>query len=117
MPLRSQFASREEYNNYFRKYRKENLIKMRKYQREYNRKWRVENGYHNEKKWKDRNPLKVRVENLTRYAIKIGLLKRLPCEKCGNERSQAHHDDYTKPLAIIWLCRPHHLALHNKARE
>jgi hypothetical protein len=40
-----------------------------------------------------------------------GLLVPKPCEKCG-ESAQKHHDDYRKPLAVRWLCRPCHLELH-----
>lgn len=50
----------------------------------------------------------------TRQAIKNGTLKRLPCEVCGDEKSQAHHTDYTKHLEIKWLCRKHHMILHRK---
>jgi hypothetical protein len=41
-------------------------------------------------------------------AIKKGKLIRLPCEKCGNPKSQAHHEDYSKPLKVMWLCPMHH---------
>lgn len=53
---------------------------------------------------------KVRV--LTNTAIKIGKLIRQPCEKCGDPASQAHHDDYDKPLEVRWLCFMHHRMEH-----
>src|SRR5260221_390749 len=43
-----------------------------------------------------------------------GKLIRQPCEKCGDLFAEKHHDDYTKPLAVKWLCRSCHLALHRK---
>lgn len=39
-------------------------------------------------------------------------LQQLSCEVCGDENSQMHHPDYTKPLAVVWLCRGCHLGLH-----
>lgn len=50
--------------------------------------------------------------NAVRDALRRGRLVRLPCEECGNPKTDAHHDDYTKPLAVRWLCRSHHLRLH-----
>ena len=41
--------------------------------------------------------------------IKYGRLVRKPCEVCGLLKSEAHHDDYTKPLDVRWLCRSHHM--------
>lgn len=36
-----------------------------------------------------------------------GEIERLPCQVCGGEASQAHHDDYTRPLDVMWLCASH----------
>lgn len=46
-------------------------------------------------------------------ALEYGKLYRKPCEKCGSDNDiQAHHDDYSKPLEVRWLCRMHHLEHH-----
>lgn len=47
-------------------------------------------------------------------AIRDGRLIKQACEVCGNEKSQAHHDDYRRPLVVRWLCRKHHLEHHGK---
>lgn len=52
----------------------------------------------------------------TRNAIRRGDLVRKPCEVCGHEPAQAHHDDYSKPLDIRWLCPVHHHEHHSKAQ-
>jgi ribosomal protein S27AE len=49
-----------------------------------------------------------------RRALLAGRLKRRPCEVCGETRVDAHHDDYTKPLDVRWLCRRHHFEHHSK---
>lgn len=41
-----------------------------------------------------------------------GQIKQSPCEKCGSADSQKHHQDYSKPLEVIWLCRDCHKAIH-----
>jgi len=54
------------------------------------------------------SPIKVKAWNAVSNAIRDKKLKRLPCEVCGNEKSQAHHDDYSNPLDVHWLCFKHH---------
>src|ERR1700691_863231 len=34
-----------------------------------------------------------------------GKLKPKPCEFCGARKAQKYHDDYTKPLAVTWICK------------
>ncbi len=46
--------------------------------------------------------------------IKYGLLSKKPCFGCGNIKVQAHHEDYSKPLEIIWLCTSCHGIRHRK---
>lgn len=45
--------------------------------------------------------------------IRRGVIKRLPCLFCGNPESEGYHRDYSKPLEVTWLCREHHLVLHD----
>lgn len=45
-------------------------------------------------------------------AIKSGRLTRQSCSGCGSARAQAHHDDYSKPLDVLWLCTVCHAAKH-----
>lgn len=50
-------------------------------------------------------------------AVRDGRLKKLPCEKCGRTPAQAHHDDYSKPLSVRWLCIKHHSEFHINQRD
>lgn len=55
-----------------------------------------------------RNPIKAKAWNAVSNAIRDKRLVRLPCQVCGDPKSQAHHPDYSKPLAVEWLCFKHH---------
>lgn len=46
------------------------------------------------------------------HAIRDGKLTRQPCEICGEEPAEAHHDDYNFPLKIRWLCKNCHAEWH-----
>lgn len=46
-------------------------------------------------------------------ALRAGKIVWQPCEVCGcAEFVHAHHDDYTKPLDVVWLCARHHAERH-----
>jgi hypothetical protein len=57
------------------------------------------------------HPLSVeqkRKDNCRSYAqvyLKRGKIQRLPCVTCASSAAQMHHEDYTKPLVIVWMCR------------
>lgn len=57
-----------------------------------------------------------RAQHIVEYEIRTGRLIPQPCEVCG-EKAEAHHDDYSKPLDVRWLCRIHHCALHVAQRD
>ena len=52
-----------------------------------------------------------------RRAVASGALVRNPCEVCGNPKAQGHHDDYSKPLVVRWLCASHHREHHANIGE
>lgn len=56
---------------------------------------------------------KTSARNKVNHAIKAGKLKRMPCEKCDTNKTEAHHDDYSKPLEVTWLCVACHNIFHN----
>lgn len=42
--------------------------------------------------------------------IKRGCIQKGPCIFCHTtENIEAYHEDYSKPLQVIWICRPHHV--------
>ena len=55
-----------------------------------------------------------RVHGIVTKAIARGRLIREPCEICGANDTEAHHDDYNKPLSVRWLCPAHHREWHSR---
>ena len=60
------------------------------------------------------SPEKNKAREAISNALRDGRVVKSPCEVCGNEESQAHHEDYSKPLEVQWLCRSCHLKIHGK---
>lgn len=57
-------------------------------------------------------PEKWKARDKVYREVKKGNLIKLPCEVCSDKKAQAHHEDYSKPLDIKWLCFKHHFQLH-----
>lgn len=50
--------------------------------------------------------------------VRAGRLIRQPCEVCGStHRVEGHHEDYSRPLDIRWLCQRHHKQRHVELRH
>lgn len=64
-------------------------------------------------RFRERNPIKRSAHIAVGNAIRDGVLVRKPCEVCG-AKGQAHHDDYSKPLEVRWLCQTHHSEWHKR---
>jgi hypothetical protein len=51
-------------------------------------------------------------------SAKAQKLELQPCEICGKtEDIERHHEDYSKPLEVRWLCKSHHLDIHRIFRS
>lgn len=66
------------------------------------------------KKWRQKNKEKYNVKDFVRRAIKSGKLhKPKLCEFCFQPKPlQGHHEDYSKPLDVKWLCAGCHKSWH-----
>lgn len=65
---------------------------------------------------RQKDPAKYAARLALTKALRNGTLTRQPCEVCGNPATDGHHDDYTKPLDVRWLCRKHHGEHHKTHR-
>ena len=55
---------------------------------------------------------------LVQRALRLGLLTKKPCERCGaTHRIEGHHEDYAQPLVVRWLCKRCHTARHLTLRR
>jgi hypothetical protein len=55
----------------------------------------------------------ILARNAVYRAIKCGKIKQLPCTVCGHLLVHAHHEDYSRPLEVTWLCQKHHTTIHH----
>lgn len=61
----------------------------------------------------DEQRAKANARSMANVYQRRGLLKLKPCEECGaTDGVQKHHDDYTKPLEVRFLCKSCHLKEH-----
>lgn len=73
-------------------------------------------------KWKIRkqkeaaDPLIVirkKVRRKTGELVREGRLRRGRCVVCRSRNVVAHHEDYSNPFRVIWLCDTHHKEYHD----
>lgn len=64
-----------------------------------------------------RHPEKRRAHKAVERALASGLLSRLVCQVCSDAETQAHHEDYSRPLEVTWLCSLHHHNRHSQLRR
>jgi len=93
-----------------KKYRNNNLEKIREYDRK--RGNRQPSGYMAE--YRKSNPEKYKAHNMVNNAVRDGRMsKPNHCEGCGDIcNPHGHHEDYSKPLDVVWLCVSCHRTVH-----
>ena len=67
--------------------------------------------------WRKRVPVPVekqRARTKLQTAVRWSGLTRQPCATCGEQKVEAHHDDYSRPLDVVWLCGKHHRMRHGR---
>lgn len=64
--------------------------------------------------YRAKHPEKALAHRAVSRAMGVGLLERKPCVVCGEPRTHGHHDDYSKPLDVVWLCIKHHAERHRE---
>lgn len=69
------------------------------------------------RRYVQKNPAKRMAHTMVWSAVRNGTLTQKPCESCGASPAHAHHDDYSRPLDVRWLCPPCHAAHHKAERQ
>ena len=99
-------------------HREKNLDKIRAYDRERGKlPERIKFNVEVTRAWRSEDLRRQRAHSMVSRAIKKGELTRMPCIRCGNLKTEAHHEDYDKPLDVMWLCSPCHKQRHKELKE
>lgn len=71
------------------------------------------------KKWMASNPEKRAAHVLLNNSLRSGrVVKPDKCSSCGSGgRMEGHHEDYARPLDVLWLCRQCHVIKHRESEE
>jgi len=71
------------------------------------------------KEWGKQNRNKRNAnQKLARAVLRGIVIRKYSCEKCESDLIvEAHHEDYNKPLEVIWLCSKCHHKRHTQIRE
>lgn len=70
-------------------------------------------AYERTKRYRQNNADKIRARSAVQRAVVNGDLVKASCEICGEKRTEAHHEDYSKPLDVRWFCKNHHENRHH----
>ena len=94
--------NKDEYKKRETIYRKSNsyIIWRRKWRAIYDKKWRLE---HREK---------TLIYKRLQHLVHIKVIKRLPCQICGELKTHFHHIDYNRPAEVYHLCKDCHIKAH-----
>ncbi len=87
----------------------------------YYKKWYAKNGRNRAInyceaiiKWQKKHLKEIAIQGKLRYAVKIGkIIRPTTCSKCERKtRISGHHENYSKPLKVVWVCSSCHKKIH-----
>ena len=64
--------------------------------------------------WRKKDKRIGAAHNAVTRAVRKGDINRMPCVRCGEKKSIAHHEDYNKKLEVTWFCQPCHKQRHKE---
>jgi ribosomal protein S27AE len=96
-------------------HRAQNIENVRQYDRDRGKRpERIKAGVEITRIWRAEDGRRQKAHGAVYRAIKNGKLLRQECCRCGNAKTVAHHEDYDKPLDVVWLCEPCHKQRHKE---
>lgn len=96
-------------------YRNNNIEKVRESDRQRDKlPYRVKLRIKNVEKFRKKFPLSYKAHYDLSNAVRDGrVIKPKECSSCNKIKLlHGHHEDYSKPFDVIWLCVPCHRQLH-----
>lgn len=118
---------RQKDKRYYERHKEEILKKTKEYQENHpeQRKETLKRYYLNhkdsesarQKEYIENNREKYLAHIAVQEAVSRGELCKHTCSSCGSEKAEAHHDDYSKPLEVKWLCHKCHMMWHSQNKE
>jgi len=101
---------RTEFGRYWYEANKEKrLAQIKKWQKSENGK---KSTAQHDIKMRKKYPEKYMARDVLHKAVVAGRIIPEPCFACGKELVEGHHEDYSRPLDVVWLCLKHHRLLH-----
>ena len=98
--------------------RNKNIERFRAYDRERAKKpERIKAAAEINRVWRAEDLRRQVAHSSVARAVRNGRLVRQPCCRCGEAKTVAHHEDYDKPLEVVWLCQPCHKQRHKELKH
>ena len=97
--------------------RNKNLEKVRAYDRARGKiPERIKANVEITRAWRAEDSRRAVAHSSVAQAIRNGLLVRMPCVRCNEAKTVAHHEDYDYPLVVMWLCQACHKQRHKELK-
>ena len=133
-------AQKEAHKKYYQAHREERLVYQKQYAMEHEAEiasrhkeyyqehkgtvalyntGRVQERQDINARWNEKHPKEYKAQQVLTYALKKGkLIKPRVCSNCNRGgKIEGHHEDYDKPLEIVWLCIRCHNDRHVEIRR
>ena len=98
-------------------HRNKNLEKVRAYDRARGKiPERIKANVEITRAWRAEDSRRAVAHSSVAQAIRNGLLVRMPCVRCNEAKTVAHHEDYDYPFVVMWLCQACHKQRHKELK-